>query len=119
MYLSEPVAKALLSTLAALAGPASRLAVDFVARGGGSVALGSRMLTAVIRRTLPAGGGQMLHWIQPGDATRILAEAGWTPGEITRGPDLAARYLPRAAVPVGGINPEAFVATATLDGSSP
>jgi methyltransferase (TIGR00027 family) len=112
MYLPEATAEAMFARLAAVAGPGSRLAVNFTASGGGSVAPASRAVSRLVRAQWRASGEVTYHWANRGDVAAMLDRTGWTQVEQLTGPKVAARYLAGGPLDVVGVNPDAFCVTA-------
>jgi methyltransferase (TIGR00027 family) len=112
MYLPETTAEDMFARLATVAGPGSRLAVNFTGSGGGSVAPASRAVSRLMRARWRASGEVTYHWANRGDVSAVLDRTGWTQVEQLTGPKVAARYLAGGPMDVVGVNPDAFCVTA-------
>jgi len=113
MYLTEGAVSAMLSALAEVSGPGSRLAVNFTVSGGGSVSPISRAIAKVVRMRWALSGEPMYQWVRRDTVPALLARTGWTQRDSHPGPALAERYLAGTELPIAGINPGAFCVAAT------
>jgi methyltransferase (TIGR00027 family) len=94
MYLAENQVASLLRTLANLAGPESRLAVNF---GIGFERQGSN--SGRIGRSMMALGPEKFRFrLSPADAPAFLAKSGWTVDQLLDGQKLSAKYLSGTAL---------------------
>jgi methyltransferase (TIGR00027 family) len=94
MYLAEHQVADLLRTLANLAWPQSRLAVNF---GIGFERQGSN--SGRIGRSMMALGSERFRFrLSPADAPAFLAKAGWTVDQLLDGQKLSAKYLSGTAL---------------------
>lgn len=110
MYLSEREVVALLSCLAGLASPGSRLAVNF---GVGGKAASAPNGAPRRRRTAASVAGEPFKFQgSPADAGAFLASAGWTADEVLTGPALVSRHLTSDVLPTDRISPHAYAVTA-------
>lgn len=116
MYLDEATVRRLLADLASLAPRGSRLAVNFTASGGGSVALVSRAAAKLIRTLWRTRGEPIINWVRPEELELLLQNSGWNLDELVPAPMLAARYLQGSTMPVAGLSPGALVVAATRAG---
>ncbi|CAN5785744.1 hypothetical protein BH24ACT3_BH24ACT3_12390 [soil metagenome] len=115
MYLTEPVIMRLLSDLAELGGPGSRLAVNFTAIPG-TAAPTSTVATRVIRAMWRFRGEPMHRWARLDELPALLARMGWRAHDVVPGPELARRYLVGTGLPTA-LGPTAVVLAATRRGA--
>jgi methyltransferase (TIGR00027 family) len=115
MYLGEDAVRTVLTDLATLAPPGSRLAVNFTVAGGGSVAMPSRAIAWLTRRMWRAWGEPTHRWVQPEALQDLLLETGWLLADSVTAPELARRYLTRtpSGLALDGLNPGAICTAAT------
>jgi methyltransferase (TIGR00027 family) len=113
MYLTEPEVTGLLTTLGRLGGPGSRLAVNFGVGFGGADSRRTRVRATMGRALVALGREPIKFELSPRGAAAFLAGSGWIAQEVVTGPDLADRYLAGTGLPMAGLNPRAFVTTAT------
>ena len=114
MYLPEETVSALLSDLAEIAAPGSRLAVNFTVQGGGSASGASRAIAWLTRRTWRWRGEPTYGWVDPDTIPDLLNVAGWTVSETLSAPELASRYLRDTDLRTDGLNPGAICVAAIL-----
>ncbi len=113
MYLTESQVTGLLTTLARLAAPGSRLAANFGVGFEGDESPRGRAVTALGRVMTALSHEPMRFRLAPEHTTAFLADAGWTTQEMLTGPDLAIRYLAGTVLATELLNPRSFVVSAT------
>ena len=112
MYLPRASVELLLRDLAAVGGPASRLAVNFTVQGGGSASGVSRFIAWLTRTTWRWRGEPTHGWVEPDALPDLLQQAGWTVRDIVPAPELASRYLDGGDLRTDGLNPGAICVSA-------
>ena len=112
MYLPEHTVRLMLSALAAIAAPGSRLAVNFTVQGGGSVSPVSQAIAWLTRLTWRFRGEPTHGWVRRDRLPELLTDTGWRTTTILPAPDLARRYLEARSLRVDGLNPGAICVAA-------
>jgi O-methyltransferase involved in polyketide biosynthesis len=96
MYLDGPVVRRQLTSLAAIAAPGSRLAVDFYPASRPNQGVHRRQLILQHVARLGSGEGVRLG-VDREDAVALVAEAGWDPVSVVPGREAAETLVPDIA----------------------
>jgi methyltransferase (TIGR00027 family) len=113
MYLTESEVRRLLTTLAELSGPGSRLVVNFGVGFESSTSNRSWGPVMIGRAALAVGREPIRFRLDTGAAPAFLEHCGWHTDELVTGPELGARYLSGTGLPIEAINDRAYVVSAT------
>jgi O-methyltransferase involved in polyketide biosynthesis len=110
MYLPERDAKELLTTLAALGGTGSRLAVNFRVGFEADNSAGARVRALVGRGLLALGREPFRFQLPPEGVPAFLERTGWTAQQVLSAPQVANKYLAETGLPITRLSPHASVA---------
>ena len=111
MYLAEQTVGNLLTEMAALAAPTSRLAIDFVAGAEPHQQIW-RVLAAANRTLYSFEGAPLRCELHPGQVPRYLTDCGWTTTDVLTRPEMQARFLADTKLLVPRSIPGAYVVSA-------
>lgn len=113
MYIDEACVRDLLSQIARISRPGSRLGVDF-----GNAPQPQQRLWRIafwINKALTEKGGEPVRFhLDPRVAPRFLEETGWKQPEVLTGPELYDRFLRDTDLPEPLTTPGAYVVSATI-----
>jgi methyltransferase (TIGR00027 family) len=118
MYLTQDQVVALLTELAEIGGPGSRLVANFGVGFDGDPSRRRRGRARLGRAFVKLGGESFRFELAPADARSFVARTGWTVEDMATGPQLGARYLDGSTFPVMTLNPRAFVVSALRTGEA-
>lgn len=112
MYLTADVTRTVLSALAKVAAPGSRLVALFSASGGGSGTGPSGAIAAIVRASWRLAGEPTYQWAGTDVTRAMLPSTGWRIVSEHGAPELVERFLAGTDMAVTGSNPDLYCVVA-------